>query len=122
MIPPLSNAPAAPAPPQPSRQLKQAAQEFEGMLISSMWKELQDDPMTAPDDSDPAGDSIRSLGLQAMSTALAASGGLGWAQMVERQLAPKQPENTVAPSLKPTSGPADNRIERSRPAAAGGPS
>lgn len=85
------------------------------MLISSMWKELQDDPMTAPDDSDPAGDSIRSLGLQTMSNALAASGGLGWAKMVEKQLAPKQ----AATPLKSPSAPADNQIERSRHTAGG---
>jgi len=93
------------------------------MLISSLWKELQNDPMTAPDDSDPGGNSIRSLGLQAMSTALSASGGLGWAKMVEKQLAPLQasPPPSAIRALKPLPGPADKQTERSQPAAGGTP-
>jgi len=122
-FPPLHPTTSTPPAPPPSRQLKQAAQEFEGMLISSLWKEMQDDPMAAPDDSDPGGGSIRSLGLQAMSTALSASGGLGWAKMVEKQLAPQEgaPPPSAIRALKPLPGPADKQIERFQAAAGGTP-
>ena len=111
----------APAPTAQQRKLRQAADEFEGMVISSLWKSFQNDPMTGGNGSDAAGGSIRNLGLQAMSTAMAASGGLGLAKMVEKQLAP----DLAAPSapgiksqikpLKSSPGAADNSLETKRP-------
>lgn len=83
-----STSPASAQAGQQQQKLEKAAHEFEGMLISSLWSGFQNDPMTAPDDSDPGADSIKSLGLQAMSSALAAHGGLGLANMIVHQLSP----------------------------------
>ncbi|HVA65095.1 MAG TPA: hypothetical protein VNF74_15325, partial [Terriglobales bacterium] len=66
-----------------AHKLYQAADQFEGLLISTLWKTMQDDPLTGSDDSDPSAGTVQGLGLQAMSTALAASGGLGIARMIE---------------------------------------
>ena len=93
--PTAASHPVAPR-PGTSPELKKAASEFEGMLISTLWKGLLDDPMGGLDsDADPASGSIQSLGMQAMSTAISASGGLGLAKMVERQLAPRPQSGNV---------------------------
>ncbi|HXE31834.1 MAG TPA: hypothetical protein VN515_08555 [Terriglobales bacterium] len=105
-----------------ARQLRQAAQQFEGMLISTLWSGFQNDPMTAPDDSDPAADNIRTLGMQAMSTALSARGGLGFATLVERQLMPSAASNASAAPAWGIRGPhAGASIGGARGAAAWGP-
>ncbi len=83
-------------------QLKQAAQEFEGMLLSELWKGFENDPLTGSNDSDDAGGSLQGLGLQQMSTALSASGGVGLASMIERQLAPDlNPPSAGSSQMKP---------------------
>lgn len=96
-IPPLSAPATAPSAAsaitkstaaEKAHKLHHAAEQFEGILINTLWSGFQNDPMTAPEDSDPGAGSMRSMGLQAMSTALAASGGLGLAAMIERQLTP----------------------------------
>jgi|GEM_PF-3228910 len=83
-------APLAANPPKTDPKLHKASQEFEGILISTLWSSIQDDPMmgTQDDDSDPGADSLKSIGLQAMSNALSQRGGLGLATMIDRQLAP----------------------------------
>ena len=112
---------ATPALTAQQRKLKQAANEFEGLVVSTLWKSFQNDPMTASDDSDAASGSIRTLGLQAMSTAMAASGGLGLAKMVEKQLSPHLAAppasrlNTAIKPLKSIPGAADNSLETKRP-------
>jgi len=71
------------------QKLRNAALEFEAILLSSWWEQMQKSSLT-PDDSskDPGFDTLQSLGTRAMSQALAARGGLGIAQMMIRQLSP----------------------------------
>jgi len=103
-----------------AHKLYQAADQFEGLLISTLWKTMQDDPLTGSDDSDPSAGTVQGLGLQAMSTALAASGGLGIARMIEQQLAPPPAPPSPHPSggleaLKFAPAKSDTMLVASRP-------
>ncbi len=73
---------------QQVRKLDQAAQAFEGILIGQLWKSMQKDPLFSSNDADPGAGTMSNLGLQAVSTAIAARGGLGLARMIEQQLSP----------------------------------
>ncbi|MGH9394573.1 MAG: hypothetical protein ACRD1E_10420 [Terriglobales bacterium] len=113
---PAASAPGALGAPSPAapRKLEKAAQQFEGILISTLWSSMQNDPLTGSegDDSDPGADSLKSLGLQAMSTALSARGGLGLATMIEHQLAPRAagaPAGAALQPLKSGQNPDDTR-------------
>jgi Rod binding domain-containing protein len=106
-FPPLN---AGPTHAQQVRKLDHAAQAFEGILIGSLWKSLQKDPLFSSNGADPGAGTMSNLGLQAVSSAIAARGGLGLAKMIERELAPAlggAPPDTAAKSLKPSSAPAD---------------
>jgi len=82
---PSSSASNTPA----SRKLRQAAAEFEGMLISSLWKSMKSAFASDDDDSsDPAHDSLDDLSIQTMSNAVAKAGGLGLGKLILRHLEP----------------------------------
>ncbi|MGH9412521.1 MAG: hypothetical protein ACRD0Y_02165 [Terriglobales bacterium] len=74
-------------------KLDTAAKQFAGILIDTLWSEFQNDPLaTQPGEfSDPGAKNLKGLGLQAMSSAIAARGGLGMAQLIEHQLDPPAP-------------------------------
>ncbi|HWG38122.1 MAG TPA: hypothetical protein VN690_10430 [Terriglobales bacterium] len=96
------------APKNQDPKLHKASQDFEGILISTLWSSIQDDPMmgTQDDDSDPGADSLKSLGLQAMSNALSQRGGLGLGAMIEHQLTPQNAPAAAPAGLPPLkSGP-----------------
>ena len=71
------------------RKLRKAAQEFEGILISELLKDFQmgfsslgaSAPLTGSD-------TLNSLGIQALSGAMARQGGFGIAPMLVQQLEP----------------------------------
>lgn len=66
----------------PSPKLVKAAQDFESMLLSS-WLEKLEASFTGPNDgSDPAHDTLASMGTQAIASALAARGGIGLAKVL----------------------------------------
>jgi Rod binding domain-containing protein len=65
------------------QKLTKAAQEFEGVLLSSWLEEAQKsslDPSAAGQDA--GSETLRSLGTQAVAQALALRGGLGIARMI----------------------------------------
>jgi Rod binding domain-containing protein len=65
------------------QKLTKAAQEFEGILLSSWLEEVQKsslDPSEAG--QDPGSETLRGLGTQAVAQAWAQRGGLGVAQMI----------------------------------------
>ena len=65
------------------QKLTKAAQEFEGVLLSTLLEEFQKSSLDASDASQGAGsETLRSLGTQAVAQALAARGGLGIARMI----------------------------------------
>jgi Rod binding domain-containing protein len=82
------------------RKLRKAAQDFEGLLISELWDQSNLDFSSLPGETPTAGsDTLKSLAIQTLSTALAQRGGLGIAQMLVRQLEPSlnrsQPDQEV---------------------------
>jgi Rod binding domain-containing protein len=65
------------------QKLTKAAQEFEGILLSSWLEEVQKSPLDPSDAGQGAGsETLRSLGTQAVAQALAQRGGLGIARMI----------------------------------------
>jgi Rod binding domain-containing protein len=71
------------------QKLKKAAQEFEGVLLSSWLEEMQKSSLGSSDTGQDAGaETLRSLGTQAVALALAQRGGLGIAQMIVHHFSP----------------------------------
>jgi len=65
------------------QKLTKAAQEFEGVLLSTLLEEFQKSSLDPSGASQGAGsETLRSLGTQAVAQALAARGGLGIARMI----------------------------------------
>jgi Rod binding domain-containing protein len=86
--PRLKNAEAAPNSPG-LRRLKQAAGEFEGILLSNLWKSMKSAFASSDDDSDdPAHETLDDMGVQAMSNAVGKAGGLGLGKLIVNHLAP----------------------------------
>lgn len=64
-------------------KLRQAAQEFESMLLHSWWRSMQQSfGDTTSEDGVAGANILGDLGLQAMSAAITASGGLGLAGLL----------------------------------------
>jgi Rod binding domain-containing protein len=78
------------APETPAhKKLVKATQEFEGILISKLMEDFKVGLSSLSGDSPLAGsDTLNSLAIQSLSTALARHGGLGIAQMIVHQLEP----------------------------------
>lgn len=78
------------APETPShKKLSKAAQDFEGMLISQLWGEFSTSLSSLSGETPAAGsDTLNSLAIETLSTALASRGGLGIGNMLVHQLEP----------------------------------
>ncbi len=92
MTPPVSNTPAAAGPdgvPQP-RDLKQAAAQFEALLLSQMLKSMRQagDSGWLGTGEDESGSCMMELAEEQLAQALASQGGLGLANMVVKNLGP----------------------------------
>jgi Rod binding domain-containing protein len=84
----LTKASAVPNSPKLMR-LKQAAGEFEGLLLSNLWKSMKSAFASPDDDSDdPAHETLDDMGVQAMSNAVGKAGGLGLGKLIVNHLAP----------------------------------
>jgi Rod binding domain-containing protein len=69
------------------KKLKKAASDFEAMLLAKWWSSMKESGFGGDDDqSDPGHDTLDSMGIQAMSTAVASRGGLGIGAMLVRSL------------------------------------
>jgi len=82
---------AAPTSDSPRvHKLRQAAAEFEGMLISSLWKSMKSSFADPDDDdsSDPAHDTLNDLSVNTMSNAVAKAGGFGLGKLILKHLEP----------------------------------
>jgi Rod binding domain-containing protein len=72
-------------------KIEKSAQEFESMLLSTWLQQAEQSMGTVPgaDDDDESGgtrEQMMSLGVQSLSTALAASGGIGIGKMIAHAL------------------------------------
>ncbi|HUB29846.1 MAG TPA: hypothetical protein VL967_09115 [Terracidiphilus sp.] len=76
--------------PNNSSKIEKSAREFESMLLNTWLQQAEQSMATVPgaeDDEDAAGrDQMLSLGVQTLSSALAASGGIGIAKMISKAL------------------------------------
>ncbi len=72
-----------------SAKLRKAAQDFESILIHTWWRSMKESFASSSEvEQDPAHGTLEDLSMQAMSTALAASGGLGIARMLIHAMEP----------------------------------
>jgi Rod binding domain-containing protein len=95
MTPPVSNAPPVGASgdvPAP-RDVKQAATQFEALLISQMLKSMREAGESGwlGTGEDQAGGCMMELAEEHLSQVLAAQGGLGMANLVVKGLTPAKP-------------------------------
>lgn len=73
--------------PLTDHKLRKAAAEFEGQLLSALWKSMKTSFADSSDDSlDPAGQSLEEYGIDAMSQAVGKAGGLGIGKLVVDRL------------------------------------
>ncbi len=75
---------------QPNSKLAKAAREFESILLQNWLEKMNHSFAGSEESQDAAHDTVTSLGTQAISTALAARGGIGIASMLLRQLESKE--------------------------------
>jgi len=86
----IKSADATQAADGPARhKIEKAAQDFEGMLLSALWKSMGED-MKSSFDEDSAGSSFIDMGLQAVGSAMAESGGVGIGRMLLKALGREQ--------------------------------
>jgi Rod binding domain-containing protein len=71
-------------------KIDKGSKEFEAILLGSWLQQAEQSFTTLPgadeDDKDVASDSVMSFGVQALSTSMAASGGIGIAKMVAKAM------------------------------------
>ena len=72
----------------PESKLQKSAREFEAILLQGWLEKMNHSFLGAEESQDAAHDTVSSLGTQAITTALAARGGIGIAAMILRQLPP----------------------------------
>jgi Rod binding domain-containing protein len=72
------------------QKLEKAAQQFESLLLSNLWKSMKTAFGEDDDDSgDPASGALEDWGMEAMSGAVGRAGGLGIGRLIVQHLAPK---------------------------------
>lgn len=103
----ISNTPA-------DKKLRAAAGEFEGMLLSSLWKSMKSTFASSDEDdaNDPAHDTLEDMGTQAMSNAVGKAGGLGLGKLILKHLEPVLAKQEAAAGVglgKGSGGVADNQ-------------
>ena len=83
------------------------------MLLSNLWKSMKGSLAPADDESaDPGHEVLDDMGIQAMSSAVGKSGGLGLATLILKHLEPMLATRASGPELgKASALPADSFLE-----------
>jgi Rod binding domain-containing protein len=86
------------ASPNPEKlKLQRATEEFEAILLSSWWEQMQKSfPAASESEQEPGFDTLRELSYRALAVALASRGGIGVASLMLRQLEPALPNSPPA--------------------------
>ncbi len=80
-------------------RIRKAAQEFEGFLLASLLRSLEESLSSVPgQDSEAGHDEYRFMGTQALASAVAEAGGLGIADLIVRYLHSKPRAGTKVPT------------------------
>ena len=70
-------------------RLQKAAEEFEGILLASLWKSMQESIFKSKEQGFlGGGETLQDWGIHVMASSLAASGGMGIARMLIQELEP----------------------------------
>ena len=70
-------------------RLYKAGQDFEGILLASLWKSMQESSFKSKEQGFlGGGETLQDWGIQVMASSLAASGGMGIARMLIQELEP----------------------------------
>jgi len=84
-------------------RIEKGAKEFESMLLGTWLQQAEQSMATVPgaeDEEDSAGkNQMMSLGVQSLSTALVASGGIGIARMISKAMHVAAEKADLAPTL-----------------------
>ena len=91
------------------RKLKKAASDFEAMLLAKWWSSMKQSGLGTDDDSDPGHDTLDQMGMQAMSSAVAARGGLGIASMLVHSLLSNPRRGAASLSGMPSANSSNNK-------------
>jgi Rod binding domain-containing protein len=83
--------PSSPTSPE-ALKLRQAAGQFESILLESLWKSMKETFAEPEEESDPTLKGFDDWGIQAMASAVGNSGGLGIKNLILKYLEPKLPE------------------------------
>jgi Rod binding domain-containing protein len=95
--------------PTDDAKIDKSSQQFEAILVGTWLNEAQQSFASVPggdSDRDTGGDQMMSLGVQSLSTSLAASGGLGIGKMIAKAMHAAADRETAADSASapPTVG------------------
>jgi Rod binding domain-containing protein len=97
--PAVTPAGAPPAAETPAhRKLRKAAQEFESILISELLQNFHVTGSWGGETPEAGSDTLNSLAIQTMSTALAERGGLGIGRMLVHSLEPRLDRANTSPT------------------------
>jgi Rod binding domain-containing protein len=98
-----------------ANKLRQAAGEFEAMLLANLWKSMKSTFASDDDSDDPAHETLSDMGIQAMSGAVGKAGGLGLSKLILKHLEPllahSQNGNAAPTTDKASALPADTLFE-----------
>ena len=107
---PASTVGAVAQPESPEqRKLKKAASDFEAMLLDKWWSSMKQSGLGSDDGSDPGHDTLDEMGMQAMSSAVAARGGLGIASMLVHSLLSNPRGGPAVVSTAPSANSSNNK-------------
>jgi Rod binding domain-containing protein len=95
----IANAPNAAATAAQHQKIEKASREFEGLLLSALWKSMGDD-IKDSSEGDSSSSSFLDMGLQAVGSAMASSGGIGIGRMLLKAL-----EKQSSGNANPDNGP-----------------
>lgn len=104
---PVAAAPHSSVNSAAGKKLHQAANEFEAMLLTSLWKSFKEASLDDSDSDDPTGQTYQDFALQAMSSAVASGGGFGIGHIIERDLEPKINDHSGSSTPLPAFSPLD---------------
>ena len=100
---------AGPKQPTDDAKIDKSAQQFEAILVGTWLNEAQQSFASVPGgdtDRDAGGEQMMSLGVQSLSTSMAASGGLGIGKMIAKAMhaaADREKAGVSAPCSDPES-------------------
>ncbi|MGO4514709.1 hypothetical protein AB4Y89_02870 [Terriglobus sp. 2YAB30_2] len=80
------------------QKLENAAKQFEGMLMNELLKPLRNEE----DGEGQFGDALKSYGTEALATAMASRGGLGFGSKMVAAVEQREKDSVTSSSLAPT--------------------